>query len=81
MLLLLLLASRARQSLTQEVQGGVPLLHQLGRCGVHLGAGEVVDGESVNHLPGLVLWATERKQDFDENMNVTFYCVFRNALK
>lgn len=61
MLLLLLLASRARQSLTQEVQGGVPLLHQLSRCGVHLGAGEVVDGESINHLPGLVLWATERK--------------------
>lgn len=51
----MLLTNGGRQSLGQEVQGGVPLLHQLRCCGVHLGSGEVTDGESIDHFPGLVL--------------------------
>lgn len=74
--LLLLLASRGRQSLGQEVQGGVSLLHQLGRCGVHLGAGKVVDGESVNHFPGLVLWETTEGKLRGRAFDCDVFCLF-----
>ena len=53
-------ARGAGQSHRQEVHGRVPLLHQLGRRGVHLGSGEVVDGEAVHDLPALVLLGRRR---------------------
>ena len=46
---------RRRESDAQEGDGGVALIHQLGGGGLHLASREVVDGQTVHHLPGLVL--------------------------
>lgn len=60
-----ILDTGAWQSLGEEIQGGVSLLHQLCRCGVHLGSGEVIDGKAIDHFPGLVLWI-EREESVVE---------------